>query len=274
MPTVKCANCGKEIERTNYQINNSNYSLCSKKCCSEYLSNKIEIVCDNCGKTFKRIPAKVKRNTNNYCCKQCEAEARTGVPDWSKRKAEPVECDWCGTLIYKSPYYLKEAEHHFCSNICQGHWVSANRTKENNPSYQGGKQTVQCDNCGKDVEKWPFQVRQSKHLFCDTNCKVEFIRGQYAPNWRGGISNSPYPEEWTRTLREQIRDRDNRQCQLCFEYEDVLSKKLHVHHIDGNKNNCSKDNLISLCIVCHIKVERSKDYNIYEQIFEKQVSRL
>ena len=61
-----------------------------------------------------------------------------------------------------------------------------------------------------------------------------------------------YPSEWTSELKEEIRVRDNRQCQRCHTDETELRRKLDVHHIDGDKQNCQRDNLISLCQSCHL----------------------
>ena len=56
---------------------------------------------------------------------------------------------------------------------------------------------------------------------------------------------------------EDVRNRDKRFCQFPkYDYDDtVQSKRLHVHHIDGDKNNCGMYNLISLCGKHHAVVE-------------------
>lgn len=64
----------------------------------------------------------------------------------------------------------------------------------------------------------------------------------------------PYPYEFNRLLKEQIRQRDNFECQLCKINQEELNEKLIVHHIDFDKNNNLEFNLISLCRSCHGKV--------------------
>lgn len=75
-------------------------------------------------------------------------------------------------------------------------------------------------------------------------------KGENSHWWKGGVSQNPYPEEFDRYLKQEIRSRDNHTCQSCGENV-YRSKRGHVHHIDGNKQNCDKTNLILLCATCH-----------------------
>lgn len=87
--------------------------------------------------------------------------------------------------------------------------------------------------------------------------------------WRGGGNGSKYPTEWTHHLREKIRNRDNRKCQYqdCS-HTDVVGRKLHVHHIDGDKGNCSEYNLISLCSKHHISIEKTNPENWQDYFYK------
>lgn len=71
--------------------------------------------------------------------------------------------------------------------------------------------------------------------------------------WRGGSSFEPYPSIFNKQLKERIRVRDNFICQGCGIPELECTRRLVVHHIDYNKNNCNENNLISLCVRCHNK---------------------
>jgi predicted transcriptional regulator len=72
--------------------------------------------------------------------------------------------------------------------------------------------------------------------------------------WLGGLSYIDYPRKWFIKIRESIRKRDNYKCQLCNK------KGKHVHHIDYNKNNCKENNLITLCLSCHLTTNSNRDY--------------
>lgn len=86
----------------------------------------------------------------------------------------------------------------------------------------------------------------------------QFKNGKEHPLWKGGISKKPYPFGWTKMLKESIRQRDNYKCQICGTPEIECLKKLHIHHIDKDKNNLNPENLITLCIKCHTKITWNK----------------
>ena len=96
-------------------------------------------------------------------------------------------------------------------------------------------------------------------------------QGEKNPNWKGGISKLPYSVDWTETLKRSIRERDNYICQKCSIYQDELNngqiKKLDIHHIDYDKQNCNPNNLITLCRRCNTKVNKDRNYwtNYFQQ---------
>lgn len=79
-------------------------------------------------------------------------------------------------------------------------------------------------------------------------------------NWQNGKSFEIYPEDWTDSLKESIRERDRYVCQECGIHQDELEEKLHVHHIDYDKKNLDPQNLISLCRSCHMKTNANREY--------------
>lgn len=112
--------------------------------------------------------------------------------------------------------------------------------KHNDNSFKGKKHSEETK--GKIREKRKLQICQS---------------GENHHNWQGGKSFEPYTKEWSKQLKDFIRKRDKFRCQECFRHQDELhykdgrKYKLHIHHIDYNKKNCSPLNLISLCSSCH-----------------------
>ena len=83
--------------------------------------------------------------------------------------------------------------------------------------------------------------------------KTGKMTGENNPAWRGGISFEPYCHKFNDRLKEQIRHRDNRTCQLCGKAEILNGQRLSVHHINSNKmQGCDgkKWFLASLCRSC------------------------
>jgi len=114
---------------------------------------------------------------------------------------------------------------------------------KNHPGYKGSKS--KCLKCGKKLTFY----RGNNH-FCR---KCLDFKNENNPNWKGGYTFKPYPLGWNKTFKEQIRYRDGYKCQICGCHERECNRKLHVHHIDYNKNNLKENNLISLCHSCHLK---------------------
>ena len=54
------------------------------------------------------------------------------------------------------------------------------------------------------------------------------------------------------------------ECQNCNITEEehiiILGRVLDVHHIDYNKHNCNKENLISLCSQCNTRANGNRAY--------------
>jgi hypothetical protein len=89
-------------------------------------------------------------------------------------------------------------------------------------------------------------------------------KGSNNPSWIDGRSYEFYPSEFTEQLKEQIRKRNTYICQNCGMTEEehiiVYGRKLSVHHIDYNKKNCDKDNLITLCQGCNLRANYNRSY--------------
>lgn len=89
------------------------------------------------------------------------------------------------------------------------------------------------------------------------------LKGKNHPSYIDGRSHFNYPYKFSNELRQKIRERDNFTCQCCGLEEKNHSNKnvnLSVHHIDYNKKSCMENNLISLCISCHMKTNSNRDY--------------
>jgi len=86
------------------------------------------------------------------------------------------------------------------------------------------------------------------------------LSGENNHGWLGGISFEPYDKNFNRKFKKSIRGRDNNICMLCNASRNELKKALHVHHIDYDKKNSTKENGISLCGSCHSKTNFNRKY--------------
>lgn len=101
--------------------------------------------------------------------------------------------------------------------------------------------------------------------------------GNLHPNWNGGSSFLPYCAKFNNQKKDEIRKRDNYQCQhpdcLITQLENLIlyKGKLHVHHIHYDKPNCNPD-LITLCDIHNIKANYNRNYweIFYMKILEKR----
>jgi hypothetical protein len=76
------------------------------------------------------------------------------------------------------------------------------------------------------------------------------VSGSKNGRWNGGTANLPYTYEFIKYIRKQIREEYKNRCALCSR-ECQGKHGWHVHHIDYNRDNNEKENLILLCSRCH-----------------------
>ena len=128
-------------------------------------------------------------------------------------------------------------------------------------------------------ENCPFlgkhHTEETKQNISEHHIKLGLSKGEKNPNWQGGIWDHPYPPEFNKALKKAIRKRDNYICQNCLKLEssqlDEINKRLQIHHIDYNKDNLDKTNLITLCNKCNCLANYDRDfwYAYYTEIIKE-----
>jgi len=105
---------------------------------------------------------------------------------------------------------------------------------------------------------WTLERRTKQSKIMTEQIKDPEFRGNAvganSPSWRGGVSFEPYCHLFNNKKKEEIRNRDNRVCQLCNKSEILNGKRLSAHHIDSNKMqgcNGTKWLLTALCSSCN-----------------------
>jgi len=120
-----------------------------------------------------------------------------------------------------------------------------------------------CIDCGKLLS---LRAYYWKFKRCTSCCR----KGKLCANYIDGRSFESYPQEFNRCLKKAIKDRDDHICQKCDmteeEHQILYRKVLTIHHIDYNKKNNNKINLITLCTKCNTKANynRVASQKVYE----------
>ena len=129
-----------------------------------------------------------------------------------------------------------------------------NHKGKRNPNYKHGKCCTihRCVDCNKIIDRLGRSARCHK-------CSGKYYRGYPHHAYIHGNANN-YPQIFSYKLKSQIRTRDNFTCQKCGITEEKHNKKLHVHHIDYNKENCKESNLITLCGADNSNANSNRDY--------------
>jgi len=234
--------------------------FCSRICQRTYQAEqRVTRQCRNCGETFIRPPSL----DGPFCSRKCTKE---GLKHERLARHVSKVCPICGKSFKVRP---SEVDTACCSWKCRCRHFSETYSGENNSLWNGGPIAKVCIICGK-----PYTCSQSDapiSKYCSKACQypdhAQRVSGSDNPNWQGGKSFEPYTPDFSKDLKEQIRERDGRTCQLCGVSASELSEKLSVHHIDYDKANTDPANLISLCRSCHTSTHYNrKNWQAY---FEK-----
>ena len=211
----------------------------------------IEVKCPICNKKYKTYLS--KGNKRITCSKECSKKLRSLKMSGNTRGFKKGQV---------SP--MKNKKH------------SEKSKKKMSDNHKGQKPW----NTGKNLPQWVKDKKSKSMKIAYINGKMNHMKevwketstrwtGKGNPNWNNGSSFEEYGEEWTNKLKEDIRKRDNYVCQECSISQKKLKRKLCVHHIDYNKQNCNPNNLISLCLKCHLKTNFNR--NKWEIHFLKNI---
>ena len=201
---------------------------------------------DNYGELTKVSKSKT------YCSVKCKADWTKSIP-WEDR----VGHEWASQFRAKMSKLSTENNPSTFPGVGEkiGASLSAYlqenpRTGEKNPFF-GQKHAQHTIDHLRTSKKGKRAYNQEQYEKAVKNTR----RGENHHNWNGGSSYGPYGSEFTRELKQQIKESYKFICQLC----DQESDKLDIHHIDYNKKNNALDNLIPLCKTCHGQTNYNRD---------------
>lgn len=154
-----------------------------------------------------------------------------------------VKCKICKNKFYAKPNWLKKGFGKFCSAKCQ-------HLNQRNGRF------VDCFICNKLIYRSESDLghSKSKKYFCSKSCQtlwrnsIVYI-GSNHPNWKDGGST------YKQLLIKQGSPKICRKCKI----DDI--RILAVHHLDRDRQNNTKENLIWLCHNCHFLIHHNRDEN-------------
>lgn len=235
-----CEQCGQEFFAENGKINAGLARFCSRECYHLSTRNAVERPCLNCGEILLVRPSEATRGVRKYCSVKCIHEHKARI------YYTTCICEICGRQFDILKSWIRKGGGRFCSNECK------------HVSLLKGRIKRICKQCGNEFEIYPYEPGAGRGKFCSKRCLYDWLsiykRGENSPQWLGGISFEPYGLDWTKELKESIKERDGWHCAMCKLDGNV------VHHIDYDKENNSPDNLITLCAPCHGQTNFNREY--------------
>lgn len=257
MPIVKnCLFCKESFSSKP----SKNRKYCSMSCLKKEGENKRTFSCTECKNVFIIPVATIKKNDRPFCSKECWNKFQIGEnnPSWKGVK-EDFTCKQCNSLFEVKHTRRKETAK-FCSYKCRTLFYDVHGTPNDEKIYD------LCVSCKSKIKI--NKEKLGKRNFCDKDCadlgQSLYLRGDKNGRYIDGSYKSIYEAGWTKKLKNEIREKYDLTCQICGDIQSI-GNTLHVHHIDGKKDNHSPDNLISLCKRCHRKTHGAKVKDIWKE---------
>lgn len=238
---------------------------------------KYSIRCKSCAATLRF------KNPNNH-----PFYGKTGKNASNFKGGDKVRecfCQDCGNKAGNWAFYEK-------TKSCQKCYLKTMKGN-NHPSFKHGKSSIEtfCVDCGQKLSIHAFyygiercqSCAQKKNIINHPEhiellrklTKIRLKDPKNHPNYKDGKSKEIYPSEFNNhsQLKESIRKRDNYECQNCSMTEEehliVWGQVLHIHHIDYDKQNCSEDNLITLCGGCNSRANFNQEY--WQELYTNKI---
>ena len=187
---------------------------------------------------------KIHKN-KKFCSKECQIEWQKTI-SWEERVGKET-----AEKIRKESSLRVSGENNPTKNKDVAKKVSESlkiyfkynpRYDEKNPFY-GKKHTDEYKNISSEKRKGKRSYDENGY----NKLLLNTPKNESHPNWNGGTSNGSYPFEFSKKLKNKIKERDNHKCMIC----EKKTQKIAIHHIDYDKSNTNENNLISLCYSCH-----------------------
>lgn len=208
----------------------------------------IEKKCLICGNTFY-VPQ--YRANAKYCGVNCQRESLRAKPN--------VKCTYCGKEFHMKKYQKEKTNRnmgYFCSKKCMNEYKKVWFVGENNHQYglRGDKNAT-------------FKEGDIYHK--NGNLQETMV---YAPYRKDANKNGRITLH--RFLVEENWERYRPDAFVVIDGQHILRKGFQVHHIDGNHNNNSLDNLMVVTRSEHSKIHNANYRMVRNETTGRFVARI
>lgn len=159
------------------------------------------------------------------------------------------------------------------------------KARNNNPEIRKNKfvsnETIEKLRISNTGVKRSEEFKDKRRLYMLSDGHAQYVssfagKGENHPHWNPNREEvyRPYTEKFhSKVFRKEIFEQQNYICPICG--KNLKNELKHLHHIDYNKQNDDRENLIFLCKNCHPKTNynRNKWYLELKIINENLIKR-
>lgn len=225
------------------------------------IKKKIIVNCDFCKNPFEIYPYQLKVDKLRFCNRKCKGKywsliiVKENHPNF---KGGLPKCVDCGKEL--SCYIAKRCKK--CNDINRSGVKSVFYKEERHKICKCGiklSSVTKGDKCRKCYDE--FNIGLNHFNF---GVKINGQRRKILSLAHGGTGIpyelTEYGSEFDSSLKERVRFRDGYKCKICGCSQLENCRQLSIHHIDYNKKNNNINNLVSLCLSCHMRTNYNRNY--------------
>lgn len=149
-------------------------------------------------------------------------------------------------LLFKTSYQNinRSNRPHFVCPLCQ--------VDNKNKKYIENRVQLECAYCGKTFTRPQSKLKAKSNLYFCCREHKDLAQKLVSGEKFNILRPEHYGQETVGTYRRIAYDNYEHKCAICGWNEDI--EILETHHIDENRENNNKENLILLCPICHRKI--------------------
>lgn len=131
---LTCEHCGKKYKRKRKNISKKHkLKFCSRQCAANYKKKRVVVKCAWCGKPVEKNECHLDRSDKHFCSDECHGKWRSmhcvGENNHNYSRIA-VTCYQCGEVIKRKRSHVKRYEKQFCSKNCFNDYMGSDEFRE------------------------------------------------------------------------------------------------------------------------------------------------